>query len=165
MESLLANSFSTFHITNASVTNLQHSDLPFEYRFSFVAQNYAKNTGGILVVRLRTLGTKTSALLEKKEPRRFAVEFDGPAKDSDTFDITLPAGYEVEDLPPPVDADFSFASYHSKSEVMGNLIRYTRTFEVKELSVPSNRAEELKKFYRLIASDERNSAVLKTVSH
>ncbi len=64
-------------------------------------------------------------------------------------------------MPPPVDADFGFASYHSKTEVKGNVIGYTRSFEVKELSVPVSRAEELKKLYRIIASDERNTAVLK----
>ena len=58
-------------------------------------------------------------------------------------------------MPPPVDADFGFASYHSKTEVKGNVIGYTRSFEVKELSVPVSRAEELKKLYRIIASDER----------
>jgi hypothetical protein len=67
-------------------------------------------------------------------------------------------------LPPPVDADYSFASYHSKSEVNGNVISYTRAFEVKELSVPVSKADDLKKFYRIIASDERNTAVLKPAS-
>jgi hypothetical protein len=38
---------------------------------------------------------------------------------------------------------------------------YTRTFEVKELSVPVSRAQDLKKFYGIIASDERNTAILK----
>jgi uncharacterized membrane protein len=32
---------------------------------------------------------------------------------------------------------------------------------VKELSVPANKADDLKRFYRIIASDERNTAVLK----
>jgi hypothetical protein len=99
--------------------------------------------------------------METKEPRKFAVEFDGPVRDTDKFEITMPAGYEVDDLPPPVDADYSFASYHSKTEVTGNVIGYTRTFEVKELSVPVSKAEELKKFYRIIATDERNTVVLK----
>jgi hypothetical protein len=85
-------------------------------------------------------------------------------KDTDTFDITLPAGYEVDDLPPPVNVDYTFASYHSKTEALGNVIRYSRTFEVKELSVPVSEAGELKKFYRLIASDERSTAVLKLAS-
>jgi hypothetical protein len=45
--------------------------------------------------------------------------------------------------------------------VNGNVVDYTRTFEVKELSVPVSRAEELRRFYRIIASDERNTMVLK----
>jgi hypothetical protein len=32
---------------------------------------------------------------------------------------------------------------------------------VKELTVPVSKAAELKKFYRIINSDERNTAVLK----
>jgi hypothetical protein len=112
-------------------------------------------------VRPRVLGSKARALLEKKEQRKFPVEFEGPVQDIDTFEITLPPRYEVDDLPPPVDAEFSFASYHSKTHAKGNVITYTRTFEVKELSVPVSKAEELKKFYRIIAGDERNTAVLK----
>jgi hypothetical protein len=45
--------------------------------------------------------------------------------------------------------------------VNGNVVDYTRTFEVKELSVPVDKAEDLKKFYRIIAGDERNTVVLK----
>jgi hypothetical protein len=113
------------------------------------------------LVRPRFIGNKSSDLLETKEPRKYPVEFEGPSRDTDTFEITLPAGYEVDDLPPPVNADYSFASYHSKTEVSGNTLKYTRTFEVKELSVPLGKVEDLKKLYRIIASDERNTAVLK----
>jgi len=89
------------------------------------------------------------------------VEFEGPARDTDKFEIALPAGYEVDDLPPPMDVDYSFASYYSKTEKNGNVLQYTRTFEIKELSVPVNKIEKLKKLYRIIASDEGNTAVLK----
>ena len=108
-------------------------------------------------------GSKARGILETKEPRRFPIEFDGPVQDTDSFEIVVPSGYAVDELPPPVDADFSFASYHSRTEVKGNAIEYTRTFEVKELSVPVAKAEELKKFYRIVASDERNTAILKPV--
>ena len=114
-----------------------------------------------VLVRPRVLGNKGLSIMETKEPRIFPIEFTGPARDTDTFDITIPAGYVVDDLPPAVDADYGFASYHSKTEVKGNLIHYSRTFEVKELSVPVARADELKKFYRIIAGDERNTVVLK----
>ena len=165
IETLLSHSLATFQITKASVGNLQLTDQPFLYNYSVVAQNYAKPAGNLLLVRPRFIGNKSSDLLETKEPRKYPVEFDGPSRDSDTFEIALPAGYEVDDLPPPVNADFSFASYHSKTEVNGNTLKYTRTFEVKELSVPVGKVEDLKKLYRTIAGDERNTAVLKPVAH
>jgi len=165
IETLLSNSLGTFQITKASIGNLHLTDQPFMYNYSVVAQSYAKTAGNLLLVRPRFIGNKSSDLLETKEPRKYPVEFDGPSRDTDTFEITVPAGYEVDDLPPPVNADYSFASYHSKSEVSGNTLKYTRTFEVKELSVPLNKVEELKKLYRIIAGDERNTAVLKPVAH
>ena len=164
IESLLADSLSTFRITKATIINLQLMDQPFGFNYSFESENYAKNAGGLLLVRPRVLGTKSEALLETKESRRFPIEFPAPLRDTDTFEIALPAGYEVDDLPSPVDADYSFASYHSKTEATGAALRYTRTFEIKELSVPVSKADELKTFYRIIATDERNTAVLKVSS-
>jgi hypothetical protein len=161
IESVLAGSLANFRITKASLTNLEQTDQPFAFKYSFEAGNYAKNAGNLILVRPRVIGSKADAVLETKDPRKFPIEFEGPVRDEDRFDIALPPGYTVDDVPPPVDADYSFASYHSKTEVKGNVIGYTRTFEVKELSVPVSKAEELKKFYRIIASDERNTVVLK----
>ncbi|NDQ58615.1 MAG: DUF3857 and transglutaminase domain-containing protein [Acidipila sp.] len=167
IETLLAHSLTTFQITKASVGNFERTDLPLQFHYSFTAQNYAKGAGDLLLVRPRVVGSKSSDFLETKEPRRYSVEFDGPSSDTDIFEIALPAGFQIDDLPPPVSADYSFASYHSKAEAEagGRVLRYTRTFEVKELSIPLAKVEELKKLYRIIASDERNTAVLKPTSH
>ncbi len=161
IEALLANSLPTFHILKASMTNLEHSDLPFGFNYSFEAPHYTRTAGDLLLVRPRVLGTKAEGFLETKEPRKFPVEFPGPALDTDSFEITLPAGYVVDELPEPVNADYSFGSYHSKTEVTGPVIRYTRSFEIKQLSVPASNVEELKKFNRIIAGDERSLVVLK----
>jgi hypothetical protein len=161
IESLLSHSFAIFQITKASVVNLQETLQPFQYRYSIVAPGYAKSAGGLLLVRPRVVGVKSSGLLETREPRQLPVEFDGPSLDTDTFEITLPPGYEVDDLPPALDLNYSFASYHSKTEASGNVLRYTRSVEIKELSVPVSKVEDLRTFYRRIAGDERNTAVLK----
>jgi Domain of Unknown Function with PDB structure (DUF3857)/Transglutaminase-like superfamily len=161
IENLLSSSLSNFRITKATVVNFQQTDLPFGFNYTFEADNYAKAAGDLLLMRPRVLGSKSSGILETKEPRKFPIEFDGPVRDVDQFEITLPPGFEIEELPPPVDAEFGFASYHSKTETTGNVVKYTRIFEVKELSVPVSKAEELKKFYRIIANDERTNAVLK----
>ncbi len=164
IESLLAGSLSSFQIVHASLVNLDHTDQPFGFNYTFQSDNYAKNAGDLLLVRPRVLGSKSSGILETKEPREFPIEFEGPSRDTDSFDITLPPGYEVDELPPPTDADFSFGSYHSKIEANGHVLHYSRALEIKELSVPVSKADELKKFYRMISSDERNTAVLKAVA-
>ena len=89
------------------------------------------------------------------------VVFDGPRRDSDSVEITMPAGFEVEDLPEPVSVDYGFASYHSKTEVSGNVLTYNRTLEIREPNVPLSKVNDLKTLYRIIASDEKNTAVLR----
>ncbi len=161
IESLLARSLSTYRLTKASISNLEQTDKPFVFYYSLAADHYAKSAAGMLLVRPRVIGYKSSDLLETKEPRQYAVVFEGPARDTDSFEITLPAGFEVDDLPPPVNADYSFASYHSTTEIKANVLGYSRTFEIKEPSVPFSKLNDLKTLYRMIASDERNTAVLK----
>lgn len=161
LETLLSQSLGMFQITSARVGNLDVHDQPFEYIYSFQAINYAKSAGNLLLVRPRVVGNWSSDILEKKEPRKYPVEFGGPRKNTDTVEIKLPPGYEVDELPLAADAEYSFGSYHSKCEMKDGALVYTRTLEVKELSVPVEKLDQLKKFYRIIASDERSTAVLK----
>jgi hypothetical protein len=163
IEGILAGSLPNFQIVKAHALNIERTDQPFGFDYSFESNNYARMAGNLLLIRPRVLGIKSSGILETKEARKFPLEFEGPSRDTDSFEIALPPGYEVDELPPPTDADFSFGSYHSKTEVTGNVLHYTRSLEIKELSVPVNQMDELRKFYRMIASDERNTAVLKPV--
>lgn len=161
IETMLAQSFASYQITKLSIGNLDVRDQPFQFQYAFVVPSYAKTAGELLLVRPRVIGQKSSDVLEKKEPRKYPVEFEGPHRDNDRVEIALPQGYQVDELPPAVDADYPFGSYHSKTEVKGGAIVYTRVFEIKQVSVPLEQMDDLKKFYRIIASDERNTAVLK----
>lgn len=161
IEDLLGGSLANFQIEKASLVNLDQTSKPFGFTYSFQSSAYAKQAGNLLLVRPRVLGVKAWGVLETKEPRKFPIEFDGPSRDTDSFDIALPAGYVVDELPPPMDVDYSFASYHSKIEAKGNVLHYERNMEIKELSVPVDKLDQLRKFYRMVASDERNTAVLK----
>jgi len=161
IEDLLGGSLANFQIVKASLLNLTLTSKPFGFDYSFQSANYAKQAGNLLLVRPRVLGVKARGLLETKEPRKFPVEFEGPSRDTDKFDIALPPGFVVDELPPPTDVDYSFASYHSKTAAEGNVLHYERNIEIKELSVPLDKVEQLKKFYRMVAGDERNTVVLK----
>ena len=164
LETLLAHSFATYRLTHASVGNAALIDKPFVFEYSLIADQYAKPAGGLLLVRPRVIGEKSSGLLETKEARQYPVEFEGPSRDFDEFDIKLPPGYTPEELPPPINVDYGFAHYQSVSKVDGSVLRYTRTFEVRQVTVPLEKMEELKRLYRVIFRDEQSTAVLKSTA-
>jgi len=161
VEAMLTHSLSTFGIEKASVLNLQDITKPLVWNYTLLVDRYAKHAGDLLLVRPRVFGSLSSGLMESKEARVHPVEFEAPLRHTDVFEITLPAGYALEELPPPVSTDIGFVSYRSSSELKGNLLRYTRTLEIKELSLPVAKAAELRQFFRTIENDERMSAVLK----
>jgi transglutaminase-like putative cysteine protease len=165
IETILSHAVGSYQITKATIGNLDVRDQPFQYKYSFIAPSYAKTAGDLLLVRLRVIGEESSDILEKKEPRKYPIEFYGPRRDNDRVEIKLPEGYVVDELPPATDVEYSFGSYHSKVELKGNALVYARTYEIKEVSIPLEKMEDLKKFYRMIASDERGTAVLKPAPH
>jgi Domain of Unknown Function with PDB structure (DUF3857)/Transglutaminase-like superfamily len=160
VEATVGASLSTYQILKATIANLRIPDQPFEWRYTLRADHYGKANGDLVLVRPRILGSYSSDMMETKEARQHPVEFPGPQRNTDVFEITLPANYTVDDIPAPINVDDGFASYQSKTEMVGHVLRYTRRFEIKELSVPASKAGQLQEFFRIIESDERNSAVL-----
>jgi len=156
---------SGFTLQSAAVENLEKLDDNLVIRYSFRAPNYAKQAGNLLLVRPRVLGGKGSDILERKDKRgqtrQHPVELGSPELHSDLYEIELPSGYQVDELPTPVEVEYDFAAYKSKVELEGNRLRYERVYVVKDVRVPTERLSELKEFYRRIAADERASVVLK----
>ena len=163
VESMLAHSLSKFRILHATVGNLAAMDHPLIWNYNVEIDRYARNAGELLIIRPRVLGELSTDLLETREARRQPIEFAAPGRDTDEFEITVPAGYVPDSLPSPMNQDLGAIAYHSATTFTGHVLRFTRTLEVKELSVPASKADSLKQLFRMIASDERSSAVLKKV--
>ena len=161
IESMLAHSLATFQILHATVANLPLRDRPLIWKYTVSTESYAKAAGDLLIIRPRVFGSMSSGLLETKKPREHPIEFTAPMRSTDEFEITLPAGYVADSLPSPINEDLGAVNYHSSTTLKGRVLRYTRTLEVKELSVPASKADSLRQFFRTIYGDERNSAVLK----
>lgn len=164
VETMLSQSLATFQIEKATLGYAQVPTQPLQWNYTFHADQYAKVAGDLLMVRPRVFGTKASGLLETEKPRLYPIEFEAPRRDTDVFEIQIPTGYVLDDLPPAVDEDIGFMAYHSKTEMLGQTLRYTRTFEIKKVRAPVDRAEDLKRLYRVIGNDERMTAVLKRQS-
>ncbi len=160
LESFLGKFLGGSLLMGTAVENLEKFDSILVLHYRFGAENYAKTAGDMLLVRPRVLGEKKTEVMEGKE-RKQAVEFFATTLESDIFEITLPGGYKVDELPPTTDASCGFAQYKSQVAVAGNVLRYQRIYTINDVLVPTERLDELKKFYRRVSSDERAMAVLK----
>ncbi len=160
LESILSNFLGGFVLQDPTVENLEEYDKNLVVHYRFTANKYAKVVGNLLLLRPRVLGQKSSGLLEEKKERKYPVQFDAASLDTDLIEIALPAGYRVDELPPPVDLSTDFADYRSHAALEGSTLRYQREYSIKQVEVPVARLTELKLFFRQVAADERNQAVL-----
>jgi hypothetical protein len=159
-ESFLAEFLDHPRLTYANITGLDKYDEPLVLRYKFVATDYAKTAGDLMLVRPRVLGIKSNDLAENKK-RKYPVQYATTSIQSDLVDIKLPAGYKVDELPEAANVTAPFAEYKSKFETKDNVLYYNRSYTVKDLSVPVDQMGELRTFMRGVAADERNTAVLK----
>jgi hypothetical protein len=95
------------------------------------------------------------------KPRAYAIELGHTGRFQDNFDITIPAGYVVDETPDPVDVNVDFAHYKSSVSVKGNLLHYEREYVVKDVEIPASKASDFRKLQSVIMDDERSTAVLK----
>jgi hypothetical protein len=104
------------------------------------------------------MGEKTFAVDQK--PRQYAVQMHSTSQETDIFEIEIPQGYKVDNIPDPVKLDVGFACYKSKTEITGTKLQYSREYILRDLQVSPDRLEDLRKFAGMIGSDEMAAVVL-----
>jgi hypothetical protein len=160
LERILGAWVSTLQLDSVDAENLDNIDRDLVLRYKFTAEHYAKNAGPLLLVRPRVLGEKAGPM-DSTKPRYYAYEFEAPTLQTDTFEISLPAGYKIDELPEPAKASFSFGEYTSKTENSGTSLKYSREYKINATLVPKDQIGELKKFFSQINLDEKSIAILK----
>jgi transglutaminase-like putative cysteine protease len=159
-EAILGKSLTNFSLTSASIGNLEKYNESLTLKYKFAVDGYAKSAGDLLILRPRVVGTHGLDLLTGK-PRQYPIEFSEATRQDDIFDITLPPGYVVDELPKPVDAECAYGIYKSQVLVANNVLHYKRSYEIKDVLVPTKNLGEVRDFFRQIAADEKSSAVLR----
>jgi hypothetical protein len=141
------------------VENVESLNKDLTTTFALDATHFAIASGPLLMVRPRVLGS--FALNVDRKKRLLPIDLDETMRGSDEFDIALPAGYTVDELPDPVKLDVGFASYESSTELRGQTLHYTRTFTLKQVTLPPEKYPELQRLAGVIDADEKSQAVLK----
>jgi hypothetical protein len=155
----LAGSLASYELTHAAIGGIADRRGPVTWVYAFDAQRYAQSAGELLLVRPAVLAVRSKLPISTDRPRHNPVNL-LRGRDSDDFEIQLPAGYRVDELPRPVDVEEDFASYHSRTSVKDGVLHYSRRLEIKSFEVPPEQLQKLWRFYTAIDADQRSVATL-----
>jgi hypothetical protein len=149
------------NVTLTSFQFVQPTSLakPLEFHYKVIVPNYAHQAGPLLLVRPRVVDDLAVPFDDK--PRQLPINLTATGDWHDSFDITLPPGYVVDETPDPVDVDMDFASYHSTTTAKGNVLHYERDYVVRQVEIPPDKAADFRKLESAILFDEKGAAVLK----
>jgi hypothetical protein len=152
--------------TSVSLTELTFADAGTLSKdvvtsFDLTAAGFASKTGPLLMVRPRVYGSY--GLNVDHKTRKVPIDLHQTMTAHDDFEIELPAGYTVDEKPDAVKLDLGFAAYESKTELDGNKLHYTRTYTLREVTLPAEKYHALQELARTIGADEEGRVVLKKV--
>ncbi|HSY37027.1 MAG TPA: DUF3857 and transglutaminase domain-containing protein [Acidobacteriaceae bacterium] len=159
MNRVIAQDFTGASMTGLKVENVDALNKDLTTTFDLQASHFGNFTGPLLMVRPRVLGSYE--LDVDRKPRAVEINLEQTMQGTDEYDIELPQGYVVDELPDPVKIDVGFASYVSSTELHGRVLHYRRTYTVKQVTVPATKYEAVQQLAAAIASDEGSQAILK----
>ena len=159
LDHVLERDFTNFHVSDMKVENAAELNKDLTTTYTITSDKFGKSMGPLLMLRPRVMGGE---FLETDHERRMVpINLRETMQIKDDYDIELPAGYAVDEIPDPVKLDLGFAAYESSSVVKGNTLHYARTYTVRAVTLAADKYGELQKLAGTIAADEQNQAVLK----
>ena len=160
IDQILKLDFTSFSATDLKAENVEALNLDLTLSYALTADRYAQAMGPLLMVRPRVLG-RLDIDTDTRKQRTVPIDLEETMQAVDDYSIELPSGYTVDELPDPVKLDLGFAAYQSKTALEGNKLHYSRTYTVRQVTLPAEKYPELQKLAGVIAADEESRAVLK----
>jgi hypothetical protein len=149
----------TVELESLSAQDLDSPDKDPVLNYKFRLVRYATSTGGLFLLRPAIFPWAID--FSQNGDRTQPVEFESASRKSEVVEVTLPKGWVVDELVPPLTLDSDEASYKSVTEAPGSILRLTRSIETKAVRINPDRAEQLKNFYRQVSANEKSRAVVK----
>lgn len=162
LENAVAKDLPGMTLVSYKFTQPPDLDKPLLLTYKVTVPQFAHTAGPLLLVRPRPIGDDTLSFDDK--PRAVPINLNATGSWHDSFAITLPPGYIVDELSSPVSVNTDFASYHSTTTVKGNVLHYDREYIVRKVELPASRAGDFRRFEDAIVEDQMEFAVLKKQS-
>ncbi|MFQ6031921.1 MAG: DUF3857 domain-containing transglutaminase family protein [Candidatus Zixiibacteriota bacterium] len=145
--------------------HLEEKDSNMYVEGDFAAGKFGTETGGKLFLPVNFTAQRNISQAFPKKQRDFPVLFDYKFSSIDEVSIEIPHQFEIEFLPPNTFLDEDFGIFESSYEIKDNKIYHKRVFERKELFIPVEEYERLKKFYDRVAKEDNQKIIFKRKFH
>lgn len=131
-------------------------------KFQLEVNNEAESMGNMIYINPIISG-KISENPLKQEKRKLPIEFIVPVKNNYRLTLTIPEGYEVDEIPESINVSTPDKTANLKYivRVTGNKIQLTHSWQIKKSFYPQTKFGELKEFYALLVSKQNEQIVLK----
>ncbi len=159
LDHALERDFTSFKVADVTIENVKSLNKDFTLFYTVGVDHFARLTGPLLMVRPRVLGSEE--LYADNKQRSVPINLGETREETDDYEISIPVGYAIDELPEPVKVDMGFATYESASEMKSNTLHYTRTYTVRQVTLAADRYPDVQKLSGLIEADEQRRAVFK----
>jgi len=132
----------------------------FELDLRVRAPRYAKRLSPGLRAVCPALVSRHERFAFTDPDRTQPIAFE-PESVEETATIALPDGFEVEELPKPVDLDTDFARYRTSYAAADGAIHFERSLETRRVTLDPERYAEVQAFFRSVRRGETALVLLR----
>ncbi|HZH33076.1 MAG TPA: DUF3857 domain-containing protein [Pyrinomonadaceae bacterium] len=159
----LVENWITTGATGAKVVKVEPVDNRADGRFAldvdFTAANYGQLMQERLLVFKPAILSRRESVFLTKATRRHAVVLESEAY-TESVNVRLPAGFDVDELPDPVKLDTAFGSYSTSYVVKDGQLQFKRTFTQRAATIPPADYAAVRNFFERIRAAEQSPVVL-----
>ncbi len=144
------------------VVSKQQDDMDadsFDLTVDFAAAAYARAMRDKLLVFKPAIVSRRHHILFDSPDRRHPIRLQ-PSSFAETADILIPDGFDVDELPPPVDVSADFGHYTAACATEAGKVRYRRSLRVNAATIPAADYKLVRRFYETIRNAEQAPVVL-----
>lgn len=121
---------------------------------------YGSKAGKRIFLPVNVISTYTSIPPQEKE-RESEIALDENRTDRDEITLSFPPGYTVESIPSqPISAESDFGKYELSLRKLGNKVVVTRFLELNAATLPADKYEEMRDFFKTVAKADNTKIVL-----
>ncbi|HEY0004776.1 MAG TPA: DUF3857 and transglutaminase domain-containing protein [Pyrinomonadaceae bacterium] len=135
------------------------ADSSFALSVEFGAESYAQSMQGRLLVFKPSLVSRLESLYLTGGTRIHPVILEAQAF-TETVQVKLPAGFEVDEMPDALKLDMPFGNYATTYKVSGDQFVFTRTLTLRNATIPVDQYTDVRRFFERIRAAEQSPVVL-----